>query len=61
MVRKGALVSGTAEEIDGFLTQVPKFENERIETIKERMKKSLEEMTDVNYDEGRLEQELLQF
>lgn len=41
------------------LTEVPKYEGERIETIRERMKKGLEEVANANYDDNRFEQELI--
>ena len=45
--------------IAAALNEVPKYEGERIETIRERMKKGLEEVTNSNYDENRFEQELI--
>ncbi len=45
--------------IANALTEVPKYEGERIETIRERMKKGLEEVTNSNYDDNRFEQELI--
>lgn len=45
--------------IANALAEVPKYEGERIETIRERMKKGLEEVTNSNYDENRFEQELI--
>lgn len=45
--------------ISDLLLEVPKYENERIETIRERMKKALEDANNVKFDENRLEQELI--
>lgn len=46
--------------IQANLEKVPAFEQERISTIKERIKRNLEELdTAVNYDSNRLEQELI--
>lgn len=45
--------------IDELLTQVPAYEQVRIDTIKERMRKSLEELDHANIDENRFEQELI--
>ncbi len=45
--------------ISKALSNVPQYENERIETVKERIKKGLEEITNGNYDENRFEQELI--
>ncbi len=42
-----------------LLSEIPKYEKERIEVIKERMKKALEEMSFEKYDENRLEQEMI--
>jgi uncharacterized protein (TIGR00255 family) len=47
-------------EIRDFLLEVPKYENERIEIIRERMKKGLEEIqAKSGYDENRFEQEMI--
>lgn len=57
-----ALENEFAERIGAIaaaLNEVPKYEGERIETIRERMKKGLEEVTNSNYDENRFEQELI--
>lgn len=45
-------------EIDGFLTEVPNYEDERISVIRERMRKGLEEM-EGKHDENRFEQEMI--
>lgn len=47
------------EEIRRLLNEVPKFEAERIDTIRERMKKSLTDLSNVKIDENRFEQELI--
>jgi len=46
------------EEIRQFLNEVPKYEDERIQVIRERMKKGLEDL-DKGYDENRFEQEMI--
>jgi uncharacterized protein (TIGR00255 family) len=45
--------------ISDLLKEVPKYEEVRIDAIRERMKKALEEATNVKFDENRLEQELI--
>ena len=48
------------EEIRSLLNQVEKYENTRIDTIKERMRKGLEEAgAVVGFDENRFQQELI--
>lgn len=47
------------EDIRSLLLEVPKYENERIDTIRARMKKSLEEMETKSYDDNRFEQEMI--
>jgi uncharacterized protein (TIGR00255 family) len=48
------------EEIRSLLNQVEKYETTRIETIKERMRKGLEEAGNVvGFDENRFQQELI--
>lgn len=47
------------EDIRRLLLEVPKYENERIDTIRERMKKSLEDLGNTSYDDNRFEQELI--
>lgn len=50
------------DEIDDLLKEIPKFEEERIETVRERIKKQLEDlMGSANYDENRFEQELIYY
>lgn len=46
------------EEIRSLLNEVPKYEDERIEVIRERMRKGLEEL-DGKYDDNRFEQEMI--
>ncbi len=46
-------------EIKGLLADVPKYENLRIEIIRERMRKGLEDMDNPNIDENRFQQELI--
>lgn len=47
------------KDIDDLLEQVPQFEDERVQIIRERMKKGLEEIENGQYDENRLEQEMI--
>ena len=47
------------EDIRALLNEVPKYENERIETIRERIRKGLEELENGNHDNNRLEQEMI--
>jgi uncharacterized protein (TIGR00255 family) len=46
-------------EIKSLLEQVPKFEQERIEVVRARIKKGLEELQNVQIDNNRLEQEMI--
>ncbi len=46
-------------DIRNLLNEVPKYEDERIETIRERMKKALEDMQGGSYDDNRFEQEMI--
>ncbi|NVK64505.1 MAG: YicC family protein [Flavobacteriales bacterium] len=49
-------------EIRGFLADIPKYEDERIQIIRERMKKGLEEIeSKSSYDENRFEQEMIYY
>lgn len=48
-------------EIKTLLSRVPEYENLRIDTIRDRMKKGLEEIQAVNYDENRFQQELIYY
>lgn len=47
------------EDIRRLLLEVPKYENERIDTIRERMRKALEELESKSYDGNRFEQEMI--
>ncbi len=47
------------EAIRARLEEVPKFENERVASVKERMKTGLEKLTSKAIDENRLEQEII--
>ena len=47
------------EDIRSLLLEVPKYENERIDTIRERMRKSLDDLETKSYDDNRFEQELI--
>lgn len=49
---------GRIGDIREFLDEVPKYEEERIAVIRERMKKGLEEI-DGGYDDNRFEQEMI--
>ena len=46
-------------DIRNLLNDVPKYEDERIDTIRERMKKALEDMQGGSYDDNRFEQEMI--
>jgi uncharacterized protein (TIGR00255 family) len=46
------------EDIRTWLNEVPKYEQERIEVIRERIKKNLEDLS-AKYDDNRLEQEMI--
>lgn len=46
-------------EIRRLLSEIPQYEEERIATIRERMRKGLEEIESGNYDENRFEQEMI--
>ena len=46
------------DEIRGFLSEVHQYEDARIQTIRERMKKGLEDI-DAGHDENRFEQEMI--
>ena len=47
------------QTIEHLLSQVPQFEQARIDTVKERMRKALEELETATVDENRFEQELI--
>ncbi len=49
------------EEIRSLLKAIEPFENLRIETIKEKIRKGLEELDNTNLDESRLQQELIYY
>ncbi len=46
-------------DIQTLLNEVPKYEQERIDIIRERMKKGLEEIESGSYDDNRFEQEMI--
>ncbi len=46
-------------EIRSLLNEVPKYEDERITIIRDRMKKALEEIDEGTYDDNRFEQEMI--
>lgn len=46
-------------EIRALLADIPKYEGERIDIIRERMKKGLEEIQNGSYDDNRFEQEMI--
>ena len=46
-------------DIRSLLLEVPKYENERIDIIRERMKKGLEDIQTGTYDDNRFEQEMI--
>jgi uncharacterized protein (TIGR00255 family) len=46
-------------DIRNLLNEVPKYEQERIDIIRARMKKSLEDLDNKSYDDNRFEQELI--
>lgn len=47
------------EDIRSLLNEVPKYENERVEIVRERMRKGLEDLDKTKYDDNRLEQEMI--
>lgn len=47
------------EDIRRLLLDVPKYESERLEVVRDRMRKGLEELENGKIDENRLEQELI--
>lgn len=47
------------DDIRRLLLEVPQYENERIDTIRERMKKGLEDIQSGTYDDNRFEQEMI--
>ncbi len=50
---------GNVNRINELLTQVPVYENERIDIVRERMRAGLEKLTTQKIDENRFEQELI--
>ena len=46
-------------DIRELLNEVPKYEEERITVIRERMKKALEDIEEGSYDDNRFEQEMI--
>lgn len=49
------------DEIRGLLHEVPKYESERTDVIRERIKKGLEELESSSHDDNRLEQEMIYY
>ncbi len=49
------------EAITGMLKEVPRFEQERVSKIKARMEDALANIAQVDYDRGRLEQEMIYY
>jgi uncharacterized protein (TIGR00255 family) len=47
------------EDIRRLLNEVPKYENERVEIVRARIKKGLEELENSKHDDNRLEQEMI--
>ena len=47
------------DEIRRLLSEIPNYEEERLEVIRERMKKGLEEIQSGTYDDNRFEQEMI--
>lgn len=47
------------EDIRRLLLEVPKYESERLDTVRDRMRKGLEELQNGKIDDNRLEQELI--
>ncbi len=55
-------LTGRIDAIDKLLMQVPKYENERIEIVKARIQKNLQDIIDVKkIDQNRFEQELIYY
>ena len=46
-------------DISSLLSEVPEYEQERIDIIRERMKKGLEDISTGTYDDNRFEQEMI--
>jgi len=47
------------QAIDNLLLEIPKYENERIDIVRERMRAGLEKISQQKIDENRFEQELI--
>jgi len=47
------------EDIRRLLNEVPNYEQERVDTVRERMRKSLDDISNGNYDDNRFQQELI--
>jgi uncharacterized protein (TIGR00255 family) len=47
------------EDIRRLLLEVPKYEAERLEVVRDRMRKGLEELENGKHDQNRLEQEMI--
>jgi uncharacterized protein (TIGR00255 family) len=47
------------QAIDSLLLEIPKYENERIDIVRERMRAGLEKISQQKIDENRFEQELI--
>jgi uncharacterized protein (TIGR00255 family) len=47
------------EDIRRLLLEVPKYEQERVDIVRERMRKALEDIENGSYDDNRLEQEMI--
>ncbi len=47
------------EDIRRLLLEVPKYEKERVDIVRERMRKALEDIESGSYDDNRLEQEMI--
>jgi len=47
------------EDIRSLLNEVPKYENERLEVVRDRMRKALEDLENSKHDDNRLEQEMI--
>lgn len=49
------------ESIRSLLAEIPKYEQERVDTVRERIRKGLEDISAGGYDDNRLEQELIYY
>lgn len=50
---------GKIENISGLLSQIDPFEEERVPKIRARLEEQLSKLTSIEYDRGRLEQEMI--